>query len=110
MNLPNANNAQVEQKKITEYLLCKSHPDGRNEAIFFSQFGFTLDNWELLAESLRKLGVAHNVTKVVESDFGTRYSVDGVLETPDGRNPNVRTVWIIAQYSTKPRLITAHPQ
>ena len=110
MNLPNANNAQVERKKITEYLLCQSHPDGRNKAIFFSQFGFTLDNWELLAESLRKLGVSHNVTKVVESDFGTRYSVDGVLETPDGRNPYVRTVWIIAKHSTKPRLVTAHSQ
>jgi hypothetical protein len=39
---------------------------------FFSQFGFTLDNWELLAEFLRKLGIAHNITKVVESDSGTR--------------------------------------
>ena len=35
------------------------------------------------------------MTKVVESEYGTRYSVDGLLETPDSRNPYVRTVWII---------------
>lgn len=77
---------------------------------FFSQFGFTLENWKILAESLRKHGATYNVTKVVESEYGTRYSVDGLLETPDSRNPYVRTVWIIEKQSTIPRLITAHPK
>ncbi|HHT9112500.1 MAG: hypothetical protein HZA47_07040 [Planctomycetes bacterium] len=110
MNLPNADQAQVDHKKITEYLLCISHPDGSNKAHFFSQFGFTLENWKILAESLRKHGATYNVTKVVESEYGTRYSVDGLLETPDSRNPYVRTVWIIEKQSTTPRLITAHPK
>ncbi len=110
MNLPNADQAQVDRKKITEYLLCISHPDGSNKAHFFSQFGFTLENWKILAESLRKHGATYNVTKVVESEYGTRYSVDGLLETPDSRNPYVRTVWIIEKQSTTPRLITAHPK
>src|SRR3972149_8491794 len=55
MNLPNADQAQVDRKKITEYLLYTSHPGGSNKAIFFSQFGFTLENWKILAESLRKV-------------------------------------------------------
>ncbi|HHT9108333.1 MAG TPA: DUF6883 domain-containing protein, partial [Candidatus Wunengus sp. YC64] len=55
-------------------------------------------------------GATYNVTKVVESEYGTRYSVDGLLETPDSRNPYVRTVWIIEKQSTTPRLITAHPK
>jgi len=38
MNLPNADQAQVDRKKITEYLLCTSHPDGSNKALFFSQY------------------------------------------------------------------------
>ena len=108
MNLPNADQAQVDRKKIAEYLLCISHPDSSNKAAFFSQFGFTLENWKILAESLPKHGATHNVTKVVESEYGTRYSVDGLLETPDSRNPYVRTVWIIETQSTTPRLITAH--
>jgi len=80
----------VDRKKITEYLLCISHPDGSNKAVFFSQFGFTLENWKILAESLRKHGATYNVTKVVESEYGTRYSVDGLLETPDSRNPSYK--------------------
>ena len=56
------------------------------------------------------MGATYNVTKVVESEYGTRYSVDGLLETPDSRNPYVRTVWIIEKQSTTPRLITAHPK
>lgn len=110
MNLPNANKAHVDRKKITEYLLCTSHPDGSNKAIFFSQFGLTLENWKLLAESLCKLGKVYNVTEVVESDYGKRYRVDGALEIPNGRNPYIRTVWIIEKQSTTPRLITAHPK
>ena len=54
MNLPNADYSQVDYDKITEYLLSTSHPVGANKAIFFSSFGFTSENWQILAESLRK--------------------------------------------------------
>ena len=27
-----------------------------------------------------------------------RYSVDGVIETPDGRNARLRAVWLIDEY------------
>ena len=49
------------------------------------------------------------VGDTVDSAYGTRYAVDGPLETPDGRNPLVRTVWIVDKGSARPRLITAHP-
>ena len=62
MNLPNADQAQVDRKKITEYLLCISHPDGSNKASFFSQFGFTLENWRILAESLKWMGLSRPFT------------------------------------------------
>lgn len=109
MRLPNAEEAKVERRKIAEYLLCVSHPDGAAKAEFFGRFGFSLERWEILAEALRKHGQSHGVTKRVESAFGTRYSVDGRLDTPDGRNPSVRTVWIVEKGSRVPRLITAYP-
>ncbi len=74
MNLPNADQAQVDRKKITEYLLCIPHPDGSNKALFFSQFGFTLENWKILAESLRKHGATYNVTKVVTTQRIFKYN------------------------------------
>lgn len=109
MKLPHADQARVEQEKITEYLLSPSHPDGSNKAEFFLQFGFRLENWEVLREALRTHGARHQVVKTVESAYGTRYAVDGTLESPDGRNPLVRTVWLVEKGSSTPRLITAYP-
>jgi hypothetical protein len=49
------------------------------------------------------------VVTVVDSAYGTRYSVDGEMQTPSGKQPRVRTVWIHESGSDELRLITAHP-
>jgi hypothetical protein len=109
MKLPYAAKARVERKKIVEYLLASSHPDGSSKARFFSRFGFRADQWKVFASALRRQGRTNTVSASVESRHGTRYSVDGSLETPDGRNPKVRTIWILGRRSKSPRLITAYP-
>ena len=76
---------------------------------FFDRFGFRVEEWQRLAEALRIHGASHEAIRVVETSYGTRYSVDGALETPDRRNPRVRTIWIVDSGSDTPRLITAHP-
>ncbi|MBM4081754.1 MAG: hypothetical protein FJ272_04140 [Planctomycetes bacterium] len=109
MKLPNAEYARVERKKIVDYLLNPSHPDGWSKAEFFSAFGFRPDNWQVLADALRSHGQTRPVTRAVESAHGTRYTVEGQIETPQGRRPRVRTVWIVERGGRAPRLITAHP-
>jgi hypothetical protein len=108
LKLPRARWAWVDEDKIVGYLLSSQHPDGRSKAVFFGSFGFSAARWELLADALRDHGLNGDVTSVATSDYGTRYSVDGKIETPDGRNPRVRTVWLIDERE-EPRLITAHP-
>jgi ribonucleotide reductase alpha subunit len=107
--LPNANKARIDREKIIEYLLCESHPDGWAKAAFFTKFGFTIEQWEVLAESLRKHGMNNPIVKTVESGYGVSYCVEGPIETPGGVRPNIRTVWIIEEGFTEPRLITAYP-
>jgi len=109
MKLPNAENARVDEKKITEYLLCASHQDGAGKAAFFGKFGFKVAEWHVLAEVLREHGRRYSVQKSVESAYGTRYSIDGEVKTPSGRRPMIRSVWIVDKGSKVPRLITAHP-
>ena len=109
MKLPYAARARVERDKIVEYLLSVSHPDGRSKARFFARFGFSLGKWRAFERALKKHGKTHDVSASVESLHGTRYSIDGPLETPDGRNPKVRTVWVLAKRSKSPRLVTAYP-
>lgn len=62
--LPNANKAIVDREKITQYLLSESHPDGRAKAAFFIKFGFTVEQWNVLAESLRKHGMSYPVARL----------------------------------------------
>lgn len=79
MKLPHAANARVERKKIVEYLLSSSHPDGRAKAGFFIRFGFSSEEWKIFAQALRKHGRSRDVHDSLVSRYGTRYSVDGLL-------------------------------
>ncbi len=109
MKLPDADRVIVDESKVVDYLLSERHPDGRAKAAFFSAFGFRAQRWRTFARALRAQGASGEVTGMSESGYGTRYNVDGVIETPDRRNPQVRTVWIIDSERRAPRLITAHP-
>ena len=109
MKLPYAAKARVERKKIVEYLLSASHPDGSAKERFFIRFGFSSEKWKIFAQALKEHAITHDVSASIESRHGTRYSVDGWLKTPDGRNPKVRTVWVLAKRSKSPRLVTAYP-
>ena len=108
MKLPRARRARVDEGKVVGYLLSTDYPDGPSKAAFFGSFGFSAARWELFADALRDHGTNGEVTSITASDYGTRHSVDGVIETPDGRNPRVRTVCLVAE-NGEPRLITAHP-
>ena len=99
----------MDREKIVDYLFSHEHPDGRAKALFFERVGFKAEVWETLATALRAHGRAHDVASVVESRFGTRYIVEGELVSPDGRNPLIRTVWIVDKGQAAPRLITAYP-
>ena len=107
--LPNADRVRVDREQVIEYLLCESHPDGRAKAAFFIKLGFAVNKWEVLAEMLKKHGMTHPVVKTVRSEYGIRYCVDGPIETPCGVRPSIRTVWILEEGSSEPRLITAYP-
>ena len=109
MQLPHAQRAIVDKRKIVDYLLNSAHPDGAGKAEFFTRFGFAPERWAVFAEALKRHGQSGSVTNTVESPYGTRYIIDGPLERPSGRWPAIRTVWMIESKTLPPRLITAHP-
>ena len=110
MKLPNAENAVVEQEKITDYLLNPSHPDNGGKAPFFLSHGFRPEHWQTLATAFRRLAETIDVQKSVASAHGQKYIVNGPLETPGGKTPLVRTVWIVDTGEMIPCLVTAYPQ
>ena len=63
-----------------------------------------------MAEALKHHASSNEVIKVEERPpFGVHYVIEGSLITPDGRNPDVRVVWIIDDGDDTPRLVSAYP-
>ena len=110
MRLPNAEQAIVAREKITDYLLSETSERGRHKSRFFRSFGFHPDRWQEFAEVLQVQGSAYEVAQVMDTIHGRSYTVVGEIETPDQRNPRIRTVWLIEPGSNVPRFITAYPR
>jgi hypothetical protein len=101
--------AVVPREKMLDYLLSLTHPQGRHKAVFFASFGLSPENWETLADLLKRHAADHPVTTLETTPFGTRYVVEGIMEMPDGRCPCVRSVWFVAEGEESPRFATAYP-
>ena len=109
MKLPHAEEAIVAPDKIEHYLLDPGHPIGGSKAAFFQAFGFSRERWHHLADALRQHARAHLVASAITDAEGTTYLVEGELETPSGRRPRLRSVWLVERGKLAPRFITAYP-
>ena len=109
VKLPNTESAVVAEAKIVRYLLDRTHPVGRSKAAFFLRFGFTLEAWKVLANVLLQHAAEHEVVKVESTEDGDRYVIEGSIQTPDGRNPFVRSIWFVEQGQRVPKFVTAYP-
>jgi len=108
MKLPNKEKAYIPEAKIMEYLLAEQHPVGGSKAKFFRAFGFNESNTDLLESALLKLAQA-DVERVKPSERGTKYTIVGDIQTPNGRIITITTVWIIEKNESHPRFVTAYP-
>ena len=110
MKLPNASQARVAREKITGYLLAENPESGGGKPGFFVRFGFRADDWQTLADALKAICAEYDVVDVLETPYGIKYVIEGWIDTPDGRNPQVKTVWQIDWDKDYPRLISAYPK
>ena len=108
--MPNAQNATASREKIVDYLLNPAHPDNGGKAEFFTQLGFRREQWEILATALRNLAASGEVTRAAESPHGRKYVIVGRIQSPGGKTPEVRTIWIVDKGLDTARLVTAYPR
>ena len=73
-------------------------------------FGCRREDWPRLATAFRRLAECVEVCSNVDSSHGQKYIIDGPMETPSGKTPLVRTVWIVDAGQDTPRLVTAYPR
>ena len=110
MELPNSQAAVVEDAKITDYLLNPEHPRGQSKTEFFVRFGFQRGQTEAFRLALLEHAATNPVVDTSQSDYGVTYIIEGPIQSPDGRDPIIRTVWQIDTGESAPRLITAYPR
>lgn len=73
MKLPNADDAIVEEQKLTGYLLNPDHPRGK--AGFFLALGYTRDTWPLLRTDLLALAQTLPIHATTVSAHGYNISL-----------------------------------
>ena len=110
MKLPNSDAAYVPYSKLVDYLLSEVHSVGRIKARFFRSLGFDETNADLLEKNLLTICRSEPVTKMVETEHGAKYIIEGALATPSGQMVRVTTVWIIEANERSPRFVTAYPE
>lgn len=110
MKLPHLENAYVPEAKIVKYLLNLEHlQGGKDKAIFFMRFGFTIEAWQVLAQALLAHANAYEVASTMTLPDRVHYVIEGAIISPDDRNPQIRSVWVIETDSTAPRFVSAYP-
>ena len=110
MYLPNSENAYISQVKVRDYLLNINHTEGGSKATYFGNYGFNLTNEDDFVRSLKRIVQQNEVYEEIRNKFGIKYIIYGRLHTPDGRNPEVTTIWIIENNANIPKLVTAYPR
>ena len=110
MRLPNGARAEIDGRKLTDYLLSMTHPIGRFKAKFFQSVGFEASNTDALRAALLAIAVTGEVSEVSQTEFGQKYVVFGVLAGPGGRQAEVATIWFLPGGADTPRLVTVYPR
>lgn len=109
MKLPNSDKVIISREKLTDYILSETHSTGRFKARFFRTLGFNDANVSFFETILRTLADSEKIEEVIPSVYGTKYILDGKVNTPSGKTIRLRTVWIIEKGQNKPRFITVYP-
>jgi hypothetical protein len=99
----------VPLTKLSEYLLNPEHRAGGPKSVFFRAFGFSGDRLDVMIAALIAHPDLNPVEQVRTDQWGTRYVARCNVESPDGRNPCILTVWIVPPGQVDATLVTAYP-
>lgn len=108
MRLPNAEQAEVDPRKLTEYCLSTTHPVGKHKAaVFRTALGLTIDDAGQLRNWLHQAATTGEAVPGRVDEFGERFVIDFEAVTPVG-SATIRSAWMIRTGESTPRLTTCY--
>jgi hypothetical protein len=109
MRLPQIELAFIDERKVRDYLLAASHPSGKGKARFFHSLGFQQNQASELQKALLGHAANNDVKSVMETQFGSKYVIEGSLAAPGGQIVQIRAIWFLERGMANPRFVTAYP-
>ena len=109
MRLPQIEYAFVDERKVRDYLLAVNHPSGKGKARFFNSLGFQQNLASELQNALLGHAANNDIKSVMETQFGSKYVIEGSLAAPGGQFVQIRAIWFLERGATVPRFVTAYP-
>ena len=106
MKLPDAENAIIDLRKLTDYCLNPDHPRGKHKAqVFESALGLTAEDAEILRDALLQAVQAADAIEGEHDEYGQRDTIDFEMIGHTGQ-ATIRSVWIIRTDENFPRLVS----
>jgi len=107
--LPNLDDAEIDPRKLRDYLLSVEHPLGRFKARFFAALGFSADRWQELESALRTQHLTQEAEAGPTVSGGQKFTIQAILTGPNGQSAAVVSVWFVRVGEVTPRFVTAYP-
>ena len=102
MQIPHAERAEVDIRKLIGYCLSLEHAEGKHKARLFAEaLGITADDAGDLRDALLKMIKTQDAKLGLRDDYGQRYTVDFLIEW-QGKQAMIRSGWIIEHDSDTP--------
>lgn len=110
MQIPNADRAVIDPRKLHGYLLSRTHSVGRFKAVFFLALGYSPEDWHRLEADLRSQHLSKEATSEEHTSYGQKYAIHATLVGPSGGSADVVSVWFVRPGEEFPRFVTAYPE
>jgi hypothetical protein len=109
MKLPNGNRAVVDVKKLQEYCLSPTHPQGKHKARLFSaSLGLISTDSEYLRAELLKAAGIYDAIPTRDNGFGQLFKIEFEM-TFGNRRARILSIWIVLKPEDFARLVTCYP-
>ena len=104
--LPNADRAVIDLRKLIDYCLDPIHPRGRHKArVFRATLGIEQTDAQWLQEAIAEALPSSEAVELTKDRYGTRWSVDISVARQNVRVV-IRTIWIVKAGEDVPRFVT----
>ena len=108
MRCSNLDDALIPFEKLEGYSLNPDHSEGRHKAIVFqSALGLGLEGAEELRLALRNALATNDITPIERNPYGQKYQLDFEMTRYEKR-AMLRSIWIIRDAESFPRLVTCY--